>query len=66
MNENTLNRAMVEVADTLPPDKDETRSEAGNSSATGVTAQSKRRRMSLQNINLSKMVERVGNVRILY
>ena len=57
---------MVEVAETLPPDKDEAKSETGNSSATGVTAsQTKRRKMSLQNINLGKMVEKVGRFRVV-
>ena len=59
MNQNTLNRALVEV-ENLPPDKDD-KSETGNSDATGITTnQSKRRKLSMNSLNLGNMISKVS------
>ena len=65
MNQNSLNRVMAEVENLQAEKGDDTKSEAGNSSATGITTNSKRRKMSMNSLNLSNMVSKVNLTKII-
>ena len=66
MNQNSLNRVMAEVENLQAEKGDDTKSEAGNSSATGITTNSKRRKMSMNSLNLSNMVSKVNLTKIIH